>query len=333
MNQRLPSVSVVIPVWNSAATVESAVASVLTQDYKGDLEVILAEGGSSDGSRAVIEGIAAAEGQVRVVDNPAGITPAGLNAAILASRGEVIVRCDAHSQLPASYISGAVARLESTGAGVVGGIQDAQGDSPFERAVAYAMANPMGSGGAAYRSSGAAGIVETVYLGVFRRAALVDAGLYDETLLRNQDYELNHRISAAGHNVFFAPELSVTYRPRAGATALWRQYFGYGRFKRLVLRRSPGSLQLRQLAAPMLVVALVASIVLAFTPLRLVAAIVPLVYLAAVLAATVFELSQRRDRAAWLVAVVLPIMHVAWGLGFWRAGAGNPEPQIPRIPA
>jgi glycosyltransferase involved in cell wall biosynthesis len=311
--------------------VEWAVASVLTQDYAGDLEVILAEGGSSDDSRAVIERIAAAEAQVRVVDNPAGITPAGLNAAIFSSRGEVIVRCDAHSQLPASYISAAVARLESTGAGVVGGIQDAQGEAPFERAVAYAMANPIGSGGAAYRTSGAAGIVETVYLGVFRRAALIDAGLYDETLLRNQDYELNHRISAAGYDVFFAPELNVRYKPRSTLRSLWRQYFDYGRFKRLVLRRLPGSLRMRQLAAPALIVGLVVAAVLTLTPLRLPAILVPLVYLVVVLAGTVSELVRRRDGAAWLVAFVLPTMHLAWGLGFWRAGTGNPDPRIPRL--
>lgn len=327
-----PTVSVVIPVWNSAATVEWAVASVLTQDYEGDLEVILAEGGSSDDSRAVIERIAAAEPDVRVVDNPVGITPAGLNSAILASSGEVIVRCDAHAELPASYVSAAVARLESTGAGVVGGVQDAHGDAPFERAVAYAMANPLGSGGAAYRTPGAAGIVETVYLGVFRRAALVAAGLYDETLVRNQDYELNHRIDAAGYDVFFAPELNVRYRPRRTMAALWRQYFDYGRYKRLVLRRMPGSLRLRQLAAPALVFGLVASAIVGFTPIHLLGAIVPLLYVAAVLAGTLVELLRRRDTAAWLVAVVLPTMHLAWGLGFWRAGTGNPEPVIPRLP-
>ena len=276
MDQALPLVSVVIPVWNSAATVEWAVASVLTQDYVGEIEVILAEGGSTDDSRVVIERIASAESAVRIVDNPAGITPAGLNAAILASRGDVIVRCDAHSELPAGYVAAAVARLQSTGAGIVGGVQDAHGERPFERAVAYAMANPMGSGGAAYRRPGAAGTVETVYLGVFRRSALVDAGLYDETLLRNQDYELNHRVGAAGYDVFFAPELSVRYRPRSTPQALWRQYFDYGRYKRLVLRRFPGSLRVRQLAAPALVLGLIGSGVLALTPLRLLGAFVPL---------------------------------------------------------
>ncbi len=324
--------SVIIPVWNSAATIERAVASALTQDYLGEIEVILAEGGSSDESRAVIERIAAAEAYVRVVDNPAGITPAGLNAAILASTGEVIVRCDAHSQLPADYIATAVERLDATGAGVVGGVQDAHGEIPFERAVAYAMANPMGSGGAAYRRHGEAGPVETVYLGVFRREALVDSGLYDETLLRNQDYELNHRIAVAGYGVFFAPELTVRYRPRSSVGALWRQYFDYGRFKRLVLRRLPDSLRLRQLVAPLLIVGLMASLVLAATPLRAFGALIPLVYVAGVLAATLFELAMRRDAAASLVAVVLPTMHLAWGLGFWRSGTGSPDPEIPRLP-
>ena len=168
---QFPHVSVVIPVRNSASTVGAAVASALAQDYGGDIEVILAEGMSSDESRIEIERIAADQPAVRVVDNPSGLTAAGLNAAIAASTGDVIVRCDAHAELPAGYIGAAVRRLADSGAGVVGGVQDASGETAFERAVAFAMANPLGSGGAAYRGAGREGAVDTVYLGVFPRGA------------------------------------------------------------------------------------------------------------------------------------------------------------------
>ena len=320
-----------IPVRNSASTIEDAVASVLSQGYGSSVEVILAEGASSDDSRTVIEKIADAEPRVRVVDNPSGLTATGLNTAIAVSTGEVIVRCDAHAQLPPAYIATAVRRLAATGAGVVGGVQDATGETVFERAVASAMANPLGSGGAAYRTAGTEGVVETVYLGVFRREVLVEVGLFDESLVRNQDYELNHRIRDAGYDVFFAPELRVRYRPRGNVADLWRQYYSYGRWKRLVLRRSPGSLRLRQLAAPTLLLGLLASLLLAFTPWPWLATVVPLAYAAAIVGATLREALRRRDRAVWLVAPVLATMHLAWGAGFWRSQTGSPAPQIARL--
>jgi glycosyltransferase involved in cell wall biosynthesis len=323
-----PSVSIIMPVRNSAATVEAAVASCLAQDYPAVVEVVLAEGRSTDGSRALVERLAASDPRITVVDNPAGSTPAGLNAAIRATSGDVIVRCDAHSRLPTGYVGIAVAVLEATGAGVVGGVQDAVGETVFERAVAYAMAHPLGSGGAAYRGGRDRGPTETVYLGVFRRAALVDTGLYDESLERNQDYELNHRIAEAGHPVFFDPALRVRYRPRGTIRRLWRQYYDYGRWKRLVVRRLPESLRLRQLAAPTLIVAAGASSVLAFTRWRAVAAAVPGVYAATILSASIVETIRRRDGAALFVGVVFPTMHLGWGIGFWRGGIRDEGPRV-----
>jgi glycosyltransferase involved in cell wall biosynthesis len=312
---------------DGADTVGAAVSSALGQDYRGDIEVIAAEGGSTDASRAVLDALAARHPQVVVVDNPTGTTPAGLNAAIRAGTGEVVVRCDAHSELAPGYVSTAVARLDATGAAVVGGIQDAVGETFFERAVAIAMSNRLGSGGAAYRSAGHPGPVETVYLGVFRRSVLAEVGLYDESLLRNQDYELNHRIIEAGYVVFFDPELRVRYRPRGTLPSLWRQYFDYGRWKRLVLRRYPASLQPRQLAAPVLVAGLVGSAAASAIGLRRLSQVVPVAYGAAVAIATGVELAGRRDPAAVGTLVVLPTMHVAWGTGFWRAGIDDAGPQ------
>jgi glycosyltransferase involved in cell wall biosynthesis len=323
-----PTVSIVMPVHNSAATVSAAVASCLAQDYPAVVEVVLAEGRSTDASRAVIERLAVGEARLRIVDNPSGSTPAALNAAIRASSGDVIVRCDAHSELPVRYVATAVARLAATGAGVVGGVQDAVGDTAFERAVAYAMAHPLGSGGAAYRGGGEPGTAETVYLGAFRRSALVEVGLYDESLKRNQDYELNHRLAVGGHPVFFDPALRVRYRPRGTIRRLWRQYYEYGRWKRLVVRRLPDSLRSRQLAAPALVVAAGASAVLAVTPWRAAAPVIPGLYAAAILSSSVVEMIRRKDGAGLLVAVVLPTMHVGWGAGFWRGGIADEGPRV-----
>lgn len=304
----------VIPALNSASTIEASVTSALEQDYPGDLEVVVAVGPSTDDTKGLLLGIT--DERLKVVANPDGGTSAGLNAAIYASSGEVIVRCDAHARLPSGYVQRAVEILEETGAANVGGIQAAEGERPVQRAVAMAQTTPTGVGDARYRTGGKAGPVDTVYLGVFRRKALDDAGLFDERQVRNQDYELNWRIREDGGTVWFDPSLRVAYSPRSSFRSLWRQYFEYGMWKRVMLRRHPDSLRWRQLVPPLVVLALIASLVLLATPWRLVGAVVPAIYVAALLI-TAFTLGvTRRDWAAVLVPIALPTMHISWGLGF-----------------
>ena len=303
-------VSVVIPVRDEAATVVAAIDSALRQDYEGPLEVVVAVAPSRDGTRDLVAAIASEDLRVQLVDNPTGTASAGLNAAINASSGDVIVRCDAHSMLPPGYVATAVDLLEATGADVVGGIMDAVGRGATGRAVAAAMSNPLGVGDARFHTGGPAGEVDTVYLGVFRRRALEEAGLFDETLERNQDYELNYRIRTLGGSVYFDPRLAVEYRPRSTLSALWKQYFDYGRGKRRVLRMHPGSLRWRQLAAPALVVGLAASALLTFTPARKLSLVTPTLYASALAAATAYE------PAMASLPAVFPTMHLAGGIGF-----------------
>ncbi len=151
----------------------------------------------------------------------------------------------------------------------------------MQRATACAMTSPIGVGDARFHYGGKAGPVDTVYLGVFRRTPCIAAGQFDESLTRNQDYELNIRLRANGGTVWFDPRLEVAYRPRRSLLELWRQYFQYGRWKREVIRMHPESTRLRQLAPPFFVVALLASLALGFTPLRWLGLIVPGVYVAA----------------------------------------------------
>ena len=313
-------VSVVIPVRDEAGTVVAAIDSALRQDYEGPLEVVVAVAPSHDGTRDLVADLASQEPRLHLVDNPTGTASAGLNAAINASSGDVIVRCDAHSVLPPAYVAAAVDLLTATGADVVGGIMDAVGRGATGRAVAAAMSNPLGVGDARFHTGGPAGEVDTVYLGVFRRRALEEAGLFDETLERNQDYELNYRIRSLGGSVYFDPRLAVEYRPRSTLSALWRQYFDYGRGKRRVLRMHPGSLRWRQLAAPALVVGLAASTLLAFTPARRLSLVTPTLYASALTAATAYEAVRRCDPAIASLPAVFPTMHLAWGIGFLTAG-------------
>lgn len=312
---RWPLLSAVMPVRDEATSLLASVEAVLDQDYPGEMELVMAVGPSGDATEQLAASLARRDPRVRVVDNPSGLTPAALNAAIAASRGSVVARVDGHAELPQGYLRRAVELLRQTGADNVGGIQKAAGDTAFERAVAAAMTSRFGVGDAKFHYGGAAGPTDTVYLGCFRREALERVGGFDEALARSQDSELNYRIRATGGVVYFHPDLAVRYRPRSDLAGLARQYFHSGRWKRAVLRRHPRSTRWRQLVPPAAVVGCGGGLVLGATvwPAALAA---PGVYAAAVLAASaVTARGLERSAAVWLPAV-FAVMHGAWGLGF-----------------
>lgn len=326
-----PGVSVIIPVRDEAEALRGALRSVASQRYPGAIEIIVADG--SDDAAPVLAATRGFPG-VRVIRNPGRNAAAGLNIAVLAASHPVAARCDARCALPPGYLRRAVETLLRTKAANVGGRQVPVGTTAFQRAVAMAMASPLGSGGARYRRGGPEGSVDTVFLGVFRRDAVLGCGNFDASFERNQDYELNWRLRRAGGIVWFDPELAVPYRPRRTLAALARQYFDYGRWKRAMLRRWPRSLRLRQLLPTLLTLGLLSSAVLGLAgALRdwpdavAAAAFAPTAYVAALLAATAASLTRHRQAAALLLPAVLATMHLAWGAGFLvgrgpgRAGA------------
>ena len=315
-------VSVLVPVRDDAAALPDALRSLAAQDHAGEVEVIVADGSAGPGTAAAAR---AALPGVRIVANPGRTAAAGVNRALACARHGIVARCDARCTLPPHYLRTAVATLAKTGAANVGGRLVFAGRGGFEYAAALALASPLGSGAPRYRTGGPAGPVDSVPLGVFRRAALDAAGGFDESLARNEDYELNWRLRRAGETVWFDPELAVVYRPRGDAAALARQYFDYGRWKRVVLARHPRSLRLRHLAAPALVLGLLAStccgVAAAWAPPAAwpwsgVAALLPLVWFGALAAAAVTSTVRRRDPAALAMAWPLAIVHLAWGAGF-----------------
>jgi succinoglycan biosynthesis protein ExoA len=311
-----PPVSIVIPVRNEAGTIERSLRSALDQTYAGDLQIVVADGDSDDETADIVRGIADEDDRVEMVSNPDRLTAPGLNHGIRASRGAVIVRCDAHAELPPGYVQQAVTTLLETGAANVGGVQAAEGDTFFSRAVALAMTSRLGVGDARFHLGGAAGPVDTVYLGVFDRNAIESVGLFDESLVRNQDYELNYRLRQTGHTIWFDPELQVRYRPRGSLAALWRQYFDYGRWKRAMLRANPSAVRWRQLVPPLFVLGLVVSIVLLVAGQTTAGLVVPILYGAALITGTLWAIVCRRSVAGILLPIVLPAMHIGWGVGY-----------------
>ena len=310
-----PGASVVVPVLNEERHLRAAVSTVLGQDYPGPLEIVLALGPSKDGTDAIAAELAAADNRVRLVANPTGATGAGLNAAVAAAQYDIVVRLDGHALVPDDYVRIAVETLQRTGADNVGGVMSAEGVTDFQRAVAAAMTSPIGVGQASFHVGGEEGPALTVYLGVFRREVLERLGGYDETFLRAQDWELNHRIREGGGVVWFTPRLTVSYRPRSDLRALAKQYRDYGRWRRVVMREHEGTASLRYLAPPAAVVAVTAGTVVGLTVWRP-ALLAPVGYAVGVLAgsAVVGRGLSARSRA-WL-PVVLATMHGAWGVGF-----------------
>lgn len=314
-----PAVSVVMPVLDEERHLRDAVRMALGQDYPGPLEVVLALGPSADRTDEVAAALAAEDPRVRTVANPTGRTPAGLNAAIAASTGEVVVRVDGHAEIPADYVRTAVAALREHDADNVGGIMDARGTTPFERAVACAMRSPVGVGNSAFHTGGAAGEAETVYLGVFRRSALERVGGYDTEFERAQDWEMNHRIRESGGRVWFTPDLRVTYRPRATPRALARQYFLYGRWRRVVARHHRGTTNLRYLAPPTMVVGTTAATALGL--LWPPALAVPAAYALAVTGGGLAISRGEQWRTRLATPLALAVMHWSWGVGFLTSPA------------
>ena len=323
----VPAVSYIMPVLNEIDYLEAALEGIRAQDFAGEIEIVLALGPSDDGTNDLAERIADADARIRLVANPTADIPVGLNAAIALSRAPIVVRVDAHSELPPNYTRLAIAALERTGAMNVGGVMMARGRSRFQRAVARAYVSRFGLGGASYHYRAAEGPAESAYLGVFRREVFDLVGGFDESLRRGEDWELNLRIRSAGYLVWYDPALEVTYWPRRSWSELAQQFVATGTWRGdLVRRLGVARNSLRYFAPPLLVLAFVVSLVwtlmavlingLPLLPALLFSA-APALYVLALIAVAI---KQRGigvlDRA--VLVLVFITMHLAWGLGFWR---------------
>jgi len=318
----LPAISVILPVLNEEAHLHSAIDSILSQDYQGAIEVILAVGPSHDRTLEIAQAISKKDPRVVLVDSPTGRTAAGLNLALNKSQSPVVVRVDGHAQIPQDYLRLVVEILNRTGAVNVGGVMAAVGTTPFERAVAGAMRSPLGVGASRFHTGGEAGVVDTVYLGAFRREALLAIGGFDERFTRAQDWELNFRLRENGGIVYFDPRLHVTYRPRSTVRALAKQYFEYGRWRRVVSRHHSGTINYRYLAPPLALVGFSLSLIAGFiAPILFTPAAI---YLLFVLLASIKIASSIREYL--LLLAVIPTMHFAWGAGF----ISSPKTLVPQ---
>ena len=317
-------VSLIVPCYNEQASIGLLLDAIRRQTYQLDeIEVIIADGMSDDGTRDAIQDHASQhpELSIRLIDNPQRIIPAALNAAIKAAKGDVIIRLDAHSAPEPDYVDRCLAVLEETGAANAGGVWEIQpgAETWMARSIAVAASHPLGAGDARYRISGEPGLVDTVPFGAFRREWLEQIGPFNEELLTNEDYEYNVRIRAAGGVVWFDPSIRSIYFARPDLRALSRQYWRYGFWKVRMLRLYPDTLRWRQALPPLFVLIAVALGVLSFVfPLaRLLFSIQLGVYILTTITFGFLEGVKRNDLG---VALGFPLsiwaMHIAWGSSF-----------------
>lgn len=322
-------VSVVAPMYNEADHIEHVVADIAAQDYEGELEFIVADGGSTDGSVDLLRAVAKRHGlRVQVLHNPDRWVSQGLNACIRAATGELLIRIDCHSRYPRSYVRNCVRVAAETGADNVGGLITPKGRTPTQMAVAFAMDSPFGGIGWSRHGDGKRVEVDTVPFGAFRPDAFRKAGLFDESLVRNQDDEFNLRLRLAGGRIVRDPSITLEYTPRGTFRSLFRQYYEYGRWKVPVMLKHRRVVSMRSLAPAFFVASFVALTALSIvTHHALAVLLVELaVYAASAVGFGLRALIARRESLRLLprVVAVFPTIHVAYGLGMaagWlRAG-------------
>jgi succinoglycan biosynthesis protein ExoA len=231
-------VSVIVACRNERKTIHNLLDSICLQSLGGaKIEVLIADGMSDDGTRQILELYRRIVLPLHVIDNPGKIVSAGLNAAIRAARGEIIIRMDAHSEYAPDYIRRCLEILDETHADNVGGPALTRADGYWGRAIAFAYHSRFACGGAKFHDAEYEGCVDTVPYGCWRKSTLDRLGLFDESLSRNQDDELNLRLIASGGKIWQSSKIVSWYRPRSRLTALFRQYFQYGFWKVSVIRK------------------------------------------------------------------------------------------------
>lgn len=320
----MPKVSIIVPCYNEQSTIRLLLESLREQTFpRADMEVIIADGLSRDGTRDAIASFQKefTDLDVRVVDNPRRTIPSAVNCAIQASRGEIIVRMDAHSKPYPDYVQNCVTALEEGRGDTIGGVWEIHpgAETWIAKSIAVAAAHPLGVGDAFYRHTKQAAEVDTVPFGSFRRSLIDRVGYFDESLLTNEDYEFYVRVKNAGGRIWLDPSIRSIYFARSTLSQLAQQYRRYGFWKWRMLRRYPNTLRWRQALPPLFVLSTIllgfASIFIPF--FRIVLALELLLYFSIMLVVGLRVALRRRKPYLFLgLPLAIPVMHVSWGGGF-----------------
>jgi cellulose synthase/poly-beta-1,6-N-acetylglucosamine synthase-like glycosyltransferase len=333
IDQNGPQVSIIVPCYNEQGTIQLLLDAIYEQDYpKSKIKVIIADGLSTDHTRDKISNFVLSHPDlnIRVIDNPKRIIPAGLNRAIESAEGDIIIRLDAHSVPQPDYVTLCVSGLESGMGDNVGGVWDIQpGEDTWQaKSICEAASHKFGVGDASYRYTSEPKIVDTVPFGSFYRTLFDKIGLFDESLLTNEDYEFNVRLVKQGGKVWLDPRIRSVYYSRSSFSALARQYWRYGYWKAQMIRRHPKTLRWRQAVPPFFVLSLVALIFFSFIfPFARILLVIEILLYACLLLTAGIGVCLKTNRVLPLVGVPISIliMHINWGSAFIWGLVKKPE--------
>ena len=311
----LKNVSMIIPIRNEEKYIVKCLESVVAQDYpKEKLEIILVDGMSEDKTPYIIREYMKKYIFIKLFENPRKTVQYALNIGVQNAIGEYIVRMDAHAEYAQDYVSKSVEYLEKTGAANVGGPTIVKGKKPIQKAIAAAYASPFALGGSSHYKDDFEGYADTVAWGAFRRQDLIDIGLYDERLPRNEDDDLNFRITENSGKIFITPKIKSVYYPKETYAGLFKQYYNYGLWKVAVIKKHKKPARIAHLI-PMLFVAFLIS----FGILSIISPIFTHIFLGVMSLYMILNVyfSTKAPAGSYSVMWAHFVIHIAYGLGFW----------------
>jgi succinoglycan biosynthesis protein ExoA len=317
----MPTVSVILPCRNEGDHIEACVSSIFgQQSAPGEIEIIVADGMSTDKTRDILERLSSQDDRLKVIDNPERIVSTGLNAAIAVARGKIIMRMDAHTEYANDYIRQCLAVRRETGADNVGGPARTIGEGYVQIVISAGYHSAFSVGGARFHDPDYEGYVDTVPYGCWRREVFNRVGLFDEGLIRNQDDEFNLRLKRAGGTIWQSPRIRSWYRPRGSLIALFRQYMQYGYWKVRVIQKHRWAASVRHLVPGCFVFVLLVLVPTSIWWPRAAWGWMGLLatYVAANLLASTLTARLKGWKLLPLLPVVFACYHFAYGLGFLR---------------
>lgn len=318
-----PIVSVVIPCRNEAEYIKKTIHSIFNQkNIPGEIEILVVDGMSTDGTKDLLDKISSEDNRVKLLPNPKKITPVAMNLGINNALGEYIAIMGAHSEYDENYLSECL-KLFNIDSSIMctGGPIQSEGRTNFGKASALAMSHPIGVGNAKHRFPNYEGYAEGAGFPVFKKEVFKKIGLYDESLVRNQDDELNFRLTKAGYKVYLSPKVKSKYYVRDNPKKLFTQYYDYGFWRIATLKKHGAAVSIRQLIPAIFYLFILSTIIISpFLPINPVITIltIPVIYLIIIAIFTLEIILEKGIKIGLMFPLAIMILHFSYALGFLK---------------
>ena len=316
MSKNKSFVSILIPSFNEADYIAQTLNSLLDSSYpKSFYEIIIIDGGSTDGTKAIVSNIIKYNKNIKIFDNPKKIQSAGLNIGIKKSRGSILIRADAHAIYDKEFIYESVKLLMSNNFQNVGPFQKSVGEGILSQSIAMAMNSFFGLGNAKYRlSDNYIENVKSVWLGAWFKEKLIEINGFDESLKIAEDFDLNYRLRIDGGEIVASNKIKATYIVRKSIKDLFVQFYKYGFWKTKFLLNYPKEIQIRWFAPPVLVISLICTVIMSFIYNYML--FLPLLYITFISIGVLINFDIRKILSSLLLIIIYPTLHFSWGIGF-----------------